>query len=274
MTPPRGFQIVMLEAKVEGCAIEVYLNDIPTVLLAPNGCFSVSRPVSQLVIEGENQLRIVVNPGASPGAALSGEPWTASSQSRASVRLASYAPAVFPGDPSGVEHLFHHWQGDDQEAGSRIIDRTFDWASGTPPASLGPWSWLSGDLLNTPAALTQVQSVIARMHNAFAIHDADFLIYMATPGLREICAAYALDPVGELSMFRSILMEEFSRDDWAMEPLEPEAFDLRLCAGGRLVECCRRDREPVLRATLDSEGQRYSYPMFVGAIGGELYPLG
>ena len=59
-------------------------------------------------------------------------------------------------------------------------------------------------------------------------------------------------------------------EGWQVLPLEPEAFDLRLCAGGRLVEAVNRDWLPSVRFLAPDEEEPYGYPMLLGRIGAEL----
>lgn len=263
----------ILEARVEGCEAEIYLNGIPLTTLTPDDCYEVSIPAAQYVVPGENRVQMAINPGPSPSTATRGEAWTAPREARAAVQLTCYPQGAVPGDGSGLCHFALTWSGDGQEGGTRLAEGVVDWPSDRWPSAAGPWSWQSApplDLQQHQAAITQF---IGRVHRAMATRDIQFMINLAALHLRDLVAAYQLDWGEQQQEGRGIYQELFAKPDWAMEPLDPETYDLRLCAGGRLVECVRHDRDAILRSEKDAEGNRYNYPMMLGVVGGQLQVL-
>ena len=270
-TPPQ--MVTVLEAQVDGCNAEVYLNGIPLALLLSSRIRSVSAPVLQYLVAGDNHVMLAVNPGATPGTAMKGPDWTAPSEARASVRLVSYPIGAFSGDPGGVEHLARFWTGDGLEGDTRRVEGTVDWPSSQWPCPAGPWTWESAAVLDLETARKLVEDFIARVHRALEARDAGFMLQLSDIHLLELAAAYSLNLAQERQTGMDVFAEEFARPDWAMEPLDPGSYDLRLCAGGRLVECVRADREPILRAVPDAEGDFYFFTMLVGAVNGQLRVL-
>ena len=269
--PPQ--RVTILEAQVDDCDAEVYLNGIPLALLLSSRNRSVSIPVMQYLVAGDNHVLLAVNPGSTPGTAMDGPDWTAPQEARASFRLVSYPAGAFPGDPGGLEHLARFWTGDGQEGGTRRLEGTVDWPSSQWPCPVGPWAWESAALLVLNASWGHIEDFIARVHRALGAGDAGFMLQLSNIHLRELAAAYSLELAQERQTGMDVFAEEFARPDWAMEPLEPNSYDLRPCAGGRLVECVRADREPILRALPDAEGDIYFFTMFVGVVNGQLRVL-
>lgn len=78
---------------------------------------------------------------------------------------------------------------------------------------------------------------------------------------------------------KRIYRERAAEPDWAMEPLDPERFDFRLCADGRLVEIIDKDWQATVRSVpLDDYGGpegkgACDYPMMLGKIKGKFHIL-
>lgn len=271
--PVPGRTATILEAEVDNCDAEVYLNGVPLALLLSSRNRGAAVPVMQQLVQGDNCLTLAVNPGATPGNALAGDDWTAPHEARAVARLVTYPLGVFPGDPSGLEHGALRWSGDGLEAGTRRVEGLMDWGD-MWPVPAGPWAWESAPVLDLDTTRGAVEAFIARVHAALADGDTDFMLRLTDRYIRELAVAYSLDPGQELKKSADLFSGQFAEPGWAMEPLEPDEHDLRLCAGGRLVECVRADREPILCGVPDADGGQYMFPMMVGAVGGQLRLLG
>lgn len=265
--------VTILEAQVDGCDAEIYLNGIPLALLLSPRNRAVSVPVLQYLVAGANHVMLAINPGATPVTAMEGPDWTALQTARASVRLVSYPPGAFPGDPAGVEHLARFWTGDGQDGGTRRVEGTVDWPADRWPCPAGPWAWESASVLDLETARGPVEDFIALVHKALVARDANFMLQVSDIHLRELAAAYSLDLTEERQTGMEVFAEEFARPDWAMTPLSPGDHDLRLCAGGRLVQCVRADREPVLCAEPDEDGDIYFFTMLIGVVNRQLRVL-
>lgn len=61
---------IVLEAEVRACTIEVYLNGIPLGLCGVGTSTKLARPVHEFLVDGRNELAILVNPGDTPADAL------------------------------------------------------------------------------------------------------------------------------------------------------------------------------------------------------------
>ena len=61
---------IVLEAETTDCTIEIYLNDIPVGLCGIGGSRSLSRPIHEYLLDGENEIGVIVNPGDTPAKAM------------------------------------------------------------------------------------------------------------------------------------------------------------------------------------------------------------
>src|SRR3982751_3579289 len=57
---------IALEAETTDCTIEIYVNDIPVGLCGLGGSRKLSRPIHEYLLDGENELAVLVNPGDTP----------------------------------------------------------------------------------------------------------------------------------------------------------------------------------------------------------------
>jgi hypothetical protein len=60
---------IIVEAETKSCAVEIYINDIPVGLCGLGPTRKFTRPVHEYLIDGENELAVLINPGDSPSAA-------------------------------------------------------------------------------------------------------------------------------------------------------------------------------------------------------------
>lgn len=60
---------IVLEAETTDCTIEIYLNDIPVGLCGIGGSRALNRPIHEYLLDGENEINVLVNPGDSPARA-------------------------------------------------------------------------------------------------------------------------------------------------------------------------------------------------------------
>lgn len=65
---PKQYGII-IEAETRKCAIEIYLNDIPVGLCGVGGSRKLTLPVHEFLVDGENELAVLINPGDKPSAA-------------------------------------------------------------------------------------------------------------------------------------------------------------------------------------------------------------
>ncbi len=118
-------------------------------------------------------------------------------------------------------------------------------------------------------AREQIEELLKTLRKAFLRKRFDPVLDLVKPRLRQVEQAYGLPEEDRQKVLSNILQELSSEPDWDMEPLKEDQWDLRVCGGGRLVECLTKDRKPILCATPDNTGGRFTFPAFLGKIGGE-----
>ncbi|MEZ4455203.1 MAG: hypothetical protein R2882_01445 [Gemmatimonadales bacterium] len=94
------------------------------------------------------------------------------------------------------------------------------------------------------------------------------------PSLQETARAYELSPdVGVGWALRAVVAESRNQPHWSFPGVPRDQWDLRLVAGGRMVECIAADWEPILRSAADDEGNAFDIPLYLGRLGGRLQVL-
>ena len=224
--------IAVLEVEVSGIEAEVVINDVPVTRMtaeSPQEALSVE----QFVIGGPNKLELVLGPGAYPSIARTGNHPVSGDGLWAKAAIVEYPAGVFPGDPSGNYLMGIDWRGPDGEdvATPLVVVEERDLAG----AREATWSWHVADPLEIDAnTIEEVTGFLADLHASLERRDAAPIVDASRTKVKEASKAYGLDFDGELAGLSGFLADEFAHETWAMEPLDPETFDLRLCGSGRL----------------------------------------
>lgn len=267
----KDFVFYVLECEVENCDAEFYLNDIPIIRRGPAlGRFFAGQS-NQYLIDGVNELAIVVNPGPTPGEALVGSGRERGplpgGEARAVAKLSTYPYGSISGGPDGRELLSLEWRatGDTPQIFPRVAT-----ARGELGTSLGTWQWQNAARLEMGELLVEeIEGFLRPLHLSLLAGSPDVLIEASQIRIAETENAYSLEPGEKERQIRTVTRQEAKTDWWGLLPLEPEQFDFRLCAHDRLVECIGKDWEPVLRENVDREGGQGTYSLFLGLIDDE-----
>lgn len=272
-------RLLMLRVQTHGCAAEVFLNDIPVGRIgggpAPAGGQTASAllclPVHEYLLEGSNDIRLVIDPSPVSVPSAAAKPKYAASTVAASLRL------LLP----RVGHV-----------GSELQARTLaelDWAvaegeiyhaplslsrSVMLPIKFPRWRWLDAPPL---ADIDSLKPAVAAYLQGLAIGllrgDADMFILASRLRLDELAQAYQ-QPVGELaSRLRARL--QLLHATKALKLAIPDAADLLLrpCAETRLIECVTAGGEPVLRTEAGPDGTRSAWPLRLTVVSGQCHVL-
>jgi hypothetical protein len=138
------------------------------------------------------------------------------------------------------------------------IDRDFPVAAG-----FGHWAWQDAAAIPVleGAALAGAVEYLIRLHGMLA--SGDFTGFMEESRIKidEYARAYgiAAGPVRE-SMLEALTSQAA---ELRLRPLKPAELDLRLVAGGRMIECLRADRTHALEFS-GEEGQAFFLPAMIG----------
>jgi hypothetical protein len=251
--------MIHAELKIDGCRAELWLNDIPLQLLAPDQSHNVSIPAHLYLLDGINTLEIVVYPGPTPSEARNGpiDVSPVSPKGSATARLAAYNPGDFTGDAKAPVLIEVTWKAAEAEPGPypRAV-RT----SRNLGAMFGRWDWEAAERLTLDEATTdEVAYVLETLRTSLAAGDPEPLFRLATLKFRDAATAFPARPLAALAeQFRAVVARDASSANWSFPPLDRQNFDFRLAAEGRLIECVNRDWRPTLRSAPLAD----SYPKY------------
>jgi len=268
-------EFLVLECKAEGCVAEFYLNDVPVIRRGPELGKSFAGPIHQYLVDGVNELAVVIEPGETPSIAITGGEdagRTRRTLQGASIwaKLARYPRGSATGGPDGVELLRVEWKSDaggDARAWAfpRVVDGRVD---------LGPlkgrWAWQDAETLDLDE--DEVGDLTFRLETLQeSLENGDPEPFLALTGVRldEFSRAYGNPPRDKIRQVRMAVQELSAEPAWGVEPVDPDRFDLRLCGRNRLVQCIAKDWDPILRAKPDAEGGQVTWELFFSRIGGE-----
>jgi len=252
-----------------GCKAEVYLNGIPLRRqISPEAPF-VSIPVHQYLVGGDNRLELLVEPGPTPRRARMPEERLRRMPGASAVaRLVRYEEGDFADVENHGELLTEiTWQGeaDSDEAFPKSLGAT---------AGLGArarWSWQDAPPLTLDeGTLAEIAHVLGTLAQSFERGEAGPVLSLLKVRFDEGMRAYPVNDVETLTRELTAYVREVATEGWRVRPLDPEAFDFRLCAGDRLVELVDRDWLPSLRFFAPDEPEPYGYALMLARVDGRL----
>ena len=259
------FWFFLIEAQVKGCAAEFYLNGFPLTLCSEEKGQELVQPVNQYVIDGENELAFIVKPGPIPSQAESGPP-----------EGKTEAEAYVTGGESVMVRLCKYPYGAVSGGEERQILQELTWPleiheetheyplrmSVRFPLKTGTGKWLWEELPEIELdekAVEEIGAFLEGLRKSIADKDPEPFLAAGAPRFDELAKAYEDPPYKKRNIFRRTVDEVDG-----MGEVDPETFDLRLVAGGRLVECVGKDWDPILRGAPDKDGNEDHYDMFIG----------
>ncbi|MFO0605230.1 MAG: hypothetical protein U0324_18770 [Polyangiales bacterium] len=258
----------VLEARADGCDVEVYLNGIPVTLRGPTHGRAFGAPVNHLVVDGVNELALVVDPGPRPSEALSpaaGRHRLPTDDHRAWARLARYPAGAVIGGPDGVELLRVEHASSAQSRpvmAPRVVEGRVDLG-----ARSGRWAWQDAPRLSLDATTrNEIAAYLTELAGALSAGDCEVFLARSELRLAEVAQAFGRARGEKESVIRDGQARRRQRPGFAVRAVDVSAFDLRLCAGGRLVECVADDWRAIVREAPSDETMYF--PMMLARLGG------
>jgi hypothetical protein len=259
---------IVVEAKVVGCAVECYLNDIPVCEVGRGQARSIAMPVNQYAVRGANQFTLVARPGPSPATARVKRPELERANGASAIATISrYRENTVSGDGTGQVLATLSWAGvagNEPEPFPAEVSATAEVAMG-----LGPWTWQNAEVLTLDdETVGAVANLIELIRGGLAAGDTSAFLDLGTTALREIARAYQDSPDQGVNTLRAVVDDGRSAVHWKFPPVPRDLWYLRLVAGGRMIECIAKDWEPIVRSITDGEDNSFSMPLMVGRSGG------
>jgi hypothetical protein len=254
--------------KTRNLRAELWLNDIPVAMLLPGEADGrVGIPLNDNLLPGANRIGVMLHAG--PLASRSSENWAANPQSDAysgaatlELFLAEYQvdQPVHVDGPAPIDNI--DWQGA-AEPVPALLERDFKVAAG-----FGRWAWQDAQVITAVEGEVRAGALnyLAHLHGMLAAGDFAAFVTESRTKLDEYARAYgiAAEPVHE-SMLEGLSSEAVKL---SLFPLNPSDIDLRLVAGGRMIECLRKDRTHALEFRSATDGPVIFLPAMIGIAGG------
>jgi len=266
-----SYDFYFLECAAETVFAEFYLNDIPIIVRGPVLGMYSDGAVNQFLVNGENKVSMLIRPGETPAEARTGtnnekvkiQPKT----DKASVRLVGYPYGALSGGPEGTEIFRLDWNGHPEDEFEFPLE-----ISGK--VNLGDlnsgWSWQEAPVIElNEETRKSIHEFLVAARKDLSEGKAEAHIDRVRPHLRELARAYDSRASTKMNMIRDGLKEDMAKPGFGFEELDPKEYSLRLCAGGRMVQCIGKDWEPLIKELPDPEGNSGSYEMMLARLDGE-----
>lgn len=257
----------ILEARAVGCRAEVFVNAFPAAYLTLRAG-TIARPVNELLVDGQNTLDVVVEPGPHPSVSLTGDRREREVAGMSvEARISLYRAGSFPGDGSGTQLLEVRWRGDEKQ---KLVCPHVVRGTHALRSPFGAWLWQKAPAVTLgKKEPDEIAEVIAGAHRAFQLGDPKPVAELTRVQSAELARAYDDPGADDPNELAAMVAELTSKPGWAMEPLDRDQFDLRVVGpGGRLVECVAKDWEPIVRSRLDTDGEQFLFPMLLARLDG------
>lgn len=261
----------VIECAAENVFAEFYLNDIPLFVRGPVLGIYADSPVNQYTVDGVNTLSILVRPGPTPAEARSGENGEKTivqpKGDKAHVRLVGYPYGALSGGDEGQELLRLDWNGHEEDEFEFPLELSARVDLGEIH---GPWCWQDAPILElNDDTRKSVHEFLEAARKDLAAANAEAHIDRVRLHLRELARAYDSRASTKMNLIRTSLAEDKAQPGFGFEELDPESYSLRLCAGGRLIQCVGKDWEPLIKQLPGPDGDTASYEMMIAKIDGE-----
>lgn len=260
-------QMIYLELNKNNCDVELYVNGIPMRSSSTSGD-KASIPVHQFLVDGKNEIEIVVNPGPTPSKARTAQRELDSTGVQASARLVKYPVGVYPGDASGEVLGSVQWAGQNakKEIFPKIVASTVDLGQ-----LFGRWQWQDAEVVTLDKiTLAEISAYVEKFYAAFSASNGQEMLAFSKLRLEESDKSYpGKNPAEENAMFLKDVEKRKQNKAWKVTPLRPPLFDFRACANGRMVQIINSDWKSPFHGTFEGSDKEYSYRMFLSKIKGQ-----
>ncbi len=261
----------VLECMADGCVAEFYLNDVPVVGRGPDLGKQYAGQSNQYLVDGLNEISILVNPGPTPSKAIHGPGGrrirAAAPGAKASASLCRYPFGATVGGPSREELARAEWFGPAGDA--PVVFPLVVTARKDLGKLAGRWEWESSERIALDAeSRAGIGMLLSELRTSLDAGDPEPFIEAGRTRLAELALAYGQPPGKKERIIRKAMDDDSSQPWWGMQDLDPKQFDFRLCGRNRLVEALNADWNPCLREKPDPSSGVGLYGMMIGRSGG------
>lgn len=271
MVAKKKKQFYVIECKSSGVNAEFYLNDIPIIRRGPELGMKYGGPCNQYLIDGVNELSVIIVPGEIPSETLHSKAGRQriKFEEEASVKaeLSIYPFGSVMGGPSKKVLMSVDWKLEKEKwmVFQKVISARMDLGK-----LFGEWEWQKAPRIElNEDTLKEIHKFIKDLHMSLAAGDPELLLEFGEPRLKDIEKAFDLVPGEKEELIRKVTLDDAEQDWWGMEDINPDNYDLRLCAEDRMVEIVNKEWKPILQESPDPEGGVGSYSMTISKLDGK-----
>ena len=263
-------RLLLLRLQVRGCSAEVLLNDIPMGrALAPDGVLCL--PVHEYLIEGTNEISLVIQPGHP--AAASPVPRVQVAEGLVGASASLLLPRVGRiGSETQARTLAEvSWAAADGDAYDvpLVVSRSV-----ALPIRFPRWRWLDAPAIDdVPAQRPVVSAFLHKLASEMMRGDADALVKASRLRLDELALAYQQPVTDLVSRFKSRLQLLYATKSLRLIVPTADELVLRKCANGRLLECLAPGGSPALSTAPGKDGVLSAWPARLTIINGQCHIL-
>jgi hypothetical protein len=264
-------QFYVFECSADGVNAEFYINDIPIIRRGEEFGKKYGGPCNQYLIDGVNELSAILVPGEIPSESLSSKTGRTriKLKEKASVKaeLSVYPFGAVMGGPAKKVLMSVDFQlePDQWMVFQKVISARTDLGK-----LFGEWEWQKAPRIElTPDTLKEIQKFIKDLHMSLAAGDPELFLELGEPRLKDIEKAFDLIPGEKADLIRTVTLDDAEQDWWGVEDLNPDDYDLRLCAHDRMVEIINKKWKPILQEHPDPEGGVGTYSMTISKLNGK-----
>ncbi len=276
---------IQSDLDVKGCRAQLYLNDIPVMLLTPEGMGGQRVASEQLIVPGRNRLELLVEPGLTPSIARSGARHLekpTGEEPKASAKIVRFTIDMLPGEtesrpsiaaPAVVAEAKWEWPPAVPDETGKAVFRFPE--SVVAETELGPgrgrWRWQDAPPLELDDGLrAEVTHFLDEFDAAFRSARMDVLWELSRQQSEDMQRCYSGLTEDFLRTDLARVVDFYRRSAEPSFPRVPERHDFHLVAGGRLLNVVDTDWVPSYRLRDPDDGSEVGVPMLLARVDGNL----
>ncbi|MCP4986005.1 MAG: hypothetical protein GY928_08030 [Colwellia sp.] len=262
--------VTYLQLYIQHCRVEASVNDIVVVRKNEKDIVTISTPIHEYLIAGENTLGLHSKP-------YSGSEFEPSAQIH--LRVANFEEGEFLEFDQGqqlCEIVFHS-----DHLSNNTSKSLFSHRSRFLAQARQPWFWQNAGVLSlNKQVISSLNKLIGSLHRDFGSKKPSHIAALVKYQIEELAFCYPMENAAarrqQLIEYITAPTKEGAR---SMVPLDSNNLGYRLAANGRLVECIGKDGLPLIRTVTtntDAPFKDESYtalPMHIGYIKNDFWIL-
>jgi hypothetical protein len=258
----------VIRAQTANLRVEVWVNDIPvSYLLCDQASSPVAIPVNQYLVKGKNAIRVVLHPGPVPSRAL--DSWASEREALGYTGTASLS-LRFAKESTGQEATAQN--------GGPLVAISWQGLAATQPLPMerefmldepaGPWAWETATRFRSldSAVREQASNYVRRLYGLLAAKQFDAYILESSTKLDELTEGAYGAPAEPMRRGMLRALQDHSEAPYKLQPLEISDEGMRLVAGGRMIECLRKDRRHLLEYVHPGQDGAFFLPTMIGKV--------